>query len=119
MKNDDYQKLVRDASLEPKKYPKLASTIEAAKTELEKRNKDFESLRKDTQELVDYHRERSGFNKATKGGGEGTETAAASDTTPKVERPSWVPPRAKLSEDGNWYIQGVGGKYKKVVKNED
>ena len=64
MKNDDYQKLVRDASLDPKKYPKVASTIEAAKTELKKRNEDFERLRGETQELVNYHRERSGFNKA-------------------------------------------------------
>jgi hypothetical protein len=64
MKNDDYQRLVRDSSLDPKKYPKLATTIEAAKADLKKRNEDFESLRKDTQDLVDYHRDRSGFNKA-------------------------------------------------------
>jgi hypothetical protein len=64
MKNDDYQKLVRDASADPKKYPKLATTIKEAEKELKKRNEDFERLRKDTQELVDYHRDRSGFNKA-------------------------------------------------------
>lgn len=64
MKNEDYQKLVRDASADPKKYPKLATTIKEAEKELKKRNEDFERLRKDTQDLVDYHRDRSGFNKA-------------------------------------------------------
>jgi hypothetical protein len=72
-KNDDYQKLARDASADPKKYPKLATTIEAAKTELAKRNGEFERLRGETQELVEYHRDRSGFNKAKEDKKEGND----------------------------------------------